>query len=83
MAALARVRRLLHNGIRPFLDMIRIDMAGPRKLSHYLCESLLVPELPGLGELNRREPTKCAVGSIVANQALDIDMLKFVAEGKY
>jgi hypothetical protein len=26
---------------------------------------LLVPELPGLGELDRREPTKCAVGSLV------------------
>jgi hypothetical protein len=26
---------------------------------------LLVPELPGLGELDRREPTKCAVGSLL------------------
>jgi hypothetical protein len=26
---------------------------------------LLVPELPGLGELERREPTKCAVCSLV------------------
>lgn len=26
---------------------------------------MLDPELPGLGELDRREPTKCAVGSLV------------------
>ena len=43
---------------------LQLHEAGPRKRSQ-LCESLLVPELPGPGELDRREPTKCAVGSLV------------------